>query len=47
MTLRTLKVPVGLQLVGGVRYADGARSMFRHCGVVLQRGDRVPSFLCA
>ena len=38
MTLRTLKQSVGLQLVDGVRYGDGARSMFRHCGVVLQRG---------
>ena len=27
MTLRTLKVPVGLQLVSGVRYGDSARSI--------------------
>ena len=38
MTLRTLKESVGLQLVDGVRYGDGARSMFRHCGVVMCSG---------
>jgi len=27
VTLRTLKVPVGLQLVSGVRYGDSARSI--------------------
>jgi len=27
MTLRTLEVPIGLQLVGGVRYGNGARSI--------------------
>jgi len=27
MTLRALEVPIGLQLAGGVRYGDGARSI--------------------